>query len=86
MDCDQTMLRYWAQLVEGLNQPACYKKTAPTVLARLDAEHHIVVGKHRRDWDHSAGESLAQHQDVRFGVVVVARKHLAGPGYACGER
>ena len=50
------------------------------MLSRLEAHHHLVVGKHRRHGINTTRQSLAQHSDVRLDVTPVRAEHASSTG------
>ena len=63
---------------------ACQRVAAvgAPVLARLDGEHHLVAGQHRRHRQHSTRQRLAEDEHVGLDAVVVAAEHAAGAAEA----
>ncbi|KAI3475961.1 hypothetical protein L1887_62519 [Cichorium endivia] len=50
-----------------------------TVLARLDAQHHLAISQNGRDRVDAARERLAERDNVRAHAVVLVAEHLARP-------
>jgi hypothetical protein len=48
-----------------------------TVLAGLDAQHHLLVCKHGRHGVHTTGESLSEKDNVRSDALVFYTQQLA---------